>query len=76
MSSVKHSGKPDPLCRDPFSCRRRRSRRVHRYANASKYSPPFTEPDNLKNQERILRHQARRLVAMDKNLKLRILFRG
>ncbi len=76
MRSVRHSRKPDPLRRNRFSFCRGFSLRVYDHADASKNPPRFTEPDNLKNQEGILRYQARRLVAMDENLKLRVLFRG
>ena len=75
MRSVRHSRKPDLLHRDQFRRCHGSSARVHRHANASENSPRLAEPDNLKNQERILRHQARRLVAMDENLKLSVLFR-
>ena len=76
MRSVRHSRKPDPLRRNRFSFCRRFSLRVYDHADASKNPPRLTDPDTLKDEERILRHEARQLVAMDQNLKLSVLFRG
>ncbi len=64
-----YSREPDFLRRDGLGCRLRYPVAIHFNANARENAPRFGRPNHLKDNERVLGHQADRRIAMHRCMK-------